>query len=444
MDRRRIIEFIAKRRVVNDSSEESAMRRWTTWLGVEKGIAREGADLTWLEEEDREWWVAEFLLHVYTQEGKRHEQVKAVRDNTRAGFKSRSWRYSMWESTLVENVMCSCRRTHQEVSQAVKARAEVEKYDWNLEAMEALWKKLKPDQVRWEEQPSKEEVDNVLMFLLAAFLLDMGMRVGMASHQKIGHEMGELGGRGTGSEGSMGEDLGEREYVRSHIWKNKKLRFTVVRREDPQTTEFIEGGKPMAEFLRVNENSRVIDFQVWFDTSKTVQRAMKAPVVPKWTPFGRRSPVESEVLEVFLNFIRWNGYEGGEVDVLKRCRVARSAATGRMCKGRLIRSQDLVEVCKGIAEGEGVPKSHISAISFRKGNATLMSLMCAEELKDKKEAMVVVKNRANKWSQKSKVPLRHYVTTLDNRGPLARLESWEEGRRWGTGFQGWRDRLPPS
>ena len=166
------MEFIAKRRVVDDSSEGSAMRRWYTWLEGCKGVTGEVGDLTWLEEDDKEWWAAEFLLYVYTHEGKRHEQVKGVRDHTRAGFKSRSWKYSMWESTLVESLISSCRRTLQEVTETVKARAEVEKYDWNLEAMEALWIKLKPDQVRWEEEPSKEEVDNVLMFLLAAFLLD--------------------------------------------------------------------------------------------------------------------------------------------------------------------------------------------------------------------------------------------------------------------------------
>ena len=55
-----------------------------------------------------------------------------------------------------------------------------------------------------------------------------------------------------------------------------------------------------------------------------------------------------------------------------------------------------------------------------------MNLMCTEELRNKEEALILVRRRANKWSLKSKVPLRHYIATLNDRGPLARLDSWEE------------------
>ena len=436
--------FIAKRRVANDASEASAMRRWSTWIREVKGLGEANLDLSWVKREDRPWWAAEFLLHVYSQEGKRHEQVKSVKESTRSGFKSNLWDHTMWESTLVESLIGSCRRTQEEITREVQARAHVEKYDWNLEAMKALWNRLRPDKVPWGSSPSKEEVDGALMFLLAAFMLDMGVRVGMVTHQNIGSESNWCPDPPLVPELEGGEEHKDKEWVRSHTWKNEKLRFTCLEGEGCDSTCFIEGGKPMAAFLRENENSRVVDFQVWFDTSKTVQRGMKAPTVPKWTPFGRRSAIESDILDIFLDFIRWNQYDGGENEVLKRCRPVVSKKTGRMCPGKLARASDLLKICKDIAEKEGVPGTHISAISFRKGNATLMSLMCAEELRNKEEALALVKSRANKWSAKSKVPLKHYIATLSNRGPLARIDSWEEGMGWGTGFQGWRNRLPPS
>ena len=429
--------------MANDANEVSAIRRWSSWIREVKGLGGVSPDLSWVKKEDRPWWAAEFLLHVYSQEGKRHEQVKLVKESTRSGFRTNLWDHAIWDSTLVESLIGSCRRTHEEVTREIRARAQVEKYDWNLEAMKALWDRLRPDQVPWGASPSKEEVDGALMFLLAAFMLDMGIRVGMVTHQNIGSESDWCPDPPLLSEAETGGEQRDKEWVRSHTWKNEKLRFTCLGEGGCDTTCFVEGGKPMAVFLKENDNSRVVDFQVWFDTSKTVQRGMKAPMVPQWTPFGRRSAIESDVLDVFLNFIRWNRYEGEETEVLKRCRPIVSEKTGRVCPGKLVRASDLIKVCKEIAEGEGVPGTHISAISFRKGNATLMSLMCAEDLKNKEEALALVKSRANKWSTKSKVPLRHYIATLSNRGPLARIDSWEEGTSWGTGIQGWRNRLPP-
>ena len=429
--------------MANDANEASALRRWSSWLKEAKGWGEKEFDLSHIERDDRPWWAAEYLLHVYAQDGKRHEQIKRVKDNTRSGFKSNLWDHTMWDSALVESLIGSCRRTHDEISRAIRGRASTEKYDWNLEAMQALWNLLRPDRTPWGDNPSKEEVDGTLMFLLAAFMLDMGMRVGMATPQNIGLESDWASEAPRASGFDAQETSKEKEWVRSHTWKNQNLRFTCLENDQAENTRFVVGGKPMATFLRDHGNSLVVDFQVWFDTSKTVQQGLKAPAVPKWTPFGRRSVIESDILDIFLNFIRWNRYEGGEEDVLKRCRPVVSSKTGRSCPGRIIRASDLIKVCKEIAEQEGVPGSHISAISFRKGNATLMNLMCTEELRNKEEALILVRRRANKWSLKSKVPLRHYIATLNDRGPLARLDSWEEGRNWGTGFQGWRNRLPP-
>jgi hypothetical protein len=38
--------------------------------------------------------------------------------------------------------------------------------------------------------------------------------------------------------------------------------------------------------------------------------------------------------------------------------------------GKSIRAQDLIAICKLLAESAGVNKAHVSAISFRKGHAT--------------------------------------------------------------------------
>ena len=60
--------------------------------------------------------------------------------------------------------------------------------------------------------------------------------------------------------------------------------------------------------------------------------------------------------------------EANQLAIEERIRQSR---TGRMGKnGKSIRAQDLIAICKLLAESAGVNKAHVSAISFRKGHAT--------------------------------------------------------------------------
>ena len=75
-------------------------------------------------------------------------------------------------------------------------KAENEKHEMNMEFMYKLFMHYRPDLVDWCKDPSTEEVDGALQFLLALCLLDIGMRVGMATPQSIGTERSsEVGGR---------------------------------------------------------------------------------------------------------------------------------------------------------------------------------------------------------------------------------------------------------
>ena len=457
------------------------MKQWCSWLKDTKRAGHLTPSLSTELAEDRSWWGADYVLFMYTALGKREEQLKTAVSNIAAAFKTQIWDTRMWSATVVEATVMAGKRTITEMERRVVVKANNEKYDINIEFLLKLHDHLRPDLTNWDEDPDKEQVENALHFLLALLLLDMGMRVGMASPQSIGKERvpgteespvmvdtevvipPEPPSPRTDTEDSDAEDelapplvgeetdeipapeenAEERETrkSRSHEWKHENFRYACW---DGEKLIFLKGGVEAHVFLLNNPNEGVAYVQVWFPTKKTSHSGRSGPEIPRWATLSRRSDLEIMALDLLLNFVRWNGPRDPGTTFLRR-RAVRSSRTGRMGKnGKTIRAQDLITICKTLTEAAGVQKAHISAISFRKGHATLMLALCLQERMLEGRAMEEMKLRANKWSKKSSVPARHYLANWDDRGPLARIHSWEYGLTLGPGLEGWRLRQPPT
>ena len=449
-----IRKHVAEGRTCSDKNELGALTQWTEWVCGVKKAGHLGLDLAGELKGERVWWAADYVLFLFKVQKKREEELTRAVADIAAAFTTQLWDARMWGDKRVKSVVEAGKRNGEELAAKILRKAYNEKYDMNMEFMRKLFDHYRPDTVDWLGDPSTEEVDGALQFLLALCLLDIGMRVGMASPQAIGTERKtETSGQGakaqepgqSGADESEEEENGEGEreketrQARSHEWKHKDCRYACWGKAG---LEFMEGGEEIANFLKENGNDMVVFVQIWFDTSKTSHTGRSGPKVPKWATLGRRSDLESMALDLLVSYIRWNGPRSKEDPILRR-KACISRRTGRKGDDRTTRSDDLTAVCKALGEQERVGRGHLSPICFRKGHACLMRALCIDELKAGEEAMVMVKTRASKWTLKSKVPERHYLANWDDRGPLARMTSWEHGMSLGPGISGWRLRQPP-
>ncbi len=440
------------------------------WIREVKKAEHLGLDLAGELREERVWWAADYILFLFKVQRKRAEELKRAVANISAAFLTKMWDARMWDNKIVESTVKAGKRNIDELAAKMLKKAENEKYEMNMEFMYKLFMHYRPDLVDWYNDPSTEEVDGALQFLLALCLLDIGMRVGMATPQSIGTKRSsEVGGieaviiqegeqavekesevedevedensDGEEGKGENRETAAEKEtrQARSHEWKHKDCRYTCW---GVSGLYFVEGGEDIYFFLETHGNDQVLFVQIWFDTSKTSHMSRSGPKIPKWATLGRRSDLESMALDLLLNYLRWNGPRSGSDPILRR-RACISRRTGRRGDDRTTRSKDLTDVCKTLGEKERVGRGHLSAISFRKGHACLMRALCIDELKLAAEAMIMVKTRASKWSLNSKVPEIYYLSNWDDRGPLARMTSWEHGISLGPGINGWKLRQPP-
>ena len=201
----------------------------------------------------------------------------------------------------------------------------------------------------------------------------------------------------------------------------------------------VRGSPEFIDQLRNQPNEWVLWFRVTFQTHKTTKLGSYA-VLARPAVMGRRSEIESEALDLLLNFLRWRGRVPPKTPLLSR--PPTKGKNGIWGKWKTVGAAALVRWVKAMATRHGVRDSHVSAISFRKGHVTTVMLLTVKERENSEKGLESAINRAGKWAKGSRVPQKHYQAHWDDRGPLALISSWEDGVQIGGGFQGWKIRQP--
>ena len=168
-------------------------------------------------------------------------------------------------------------------------------------------------------------------------------------------------------------------------------------------------------------------------TTKTSGKGRRK--APPLTMIGRRTPIEVESFAILIKYLFWNREEDPDAPLFRR-RSMEVRNTG----GHMIRIQEFTREIKAIAILERVEAIHVAANCFRKGYVTTCTAMSVEEQERKKRATTWLAQRGGNWAEKSVVPQTVYAAPDIDRGPYARVQTWEEAIRVGSGFAGWRER----
>ena len=421
-----------------------------------------GEYLEKVSEEQRAWWACQYVMDLYTFRGKRSEQIEKYVRDIKAAFKSLSIPYavSLWEHTLVACLVDTCRRSPAEVRKDIVKRLLNQKYDMNFELMYLLREHTGVAKMDWRN-PDKLAVDNALLFLLAGIMFDVGLRASNAAgngpkQQGAGEEEVDLptdesveevvrkwrtGGLAAGGF-YPGEEKLEAAMTlamarEGHEQQLQDWTFAVVGPEGPEKPRFLSGGPEFLTWLQTHPNQSVLYGEVRFPTGKMTSGKGKAnaqAVTPAM--LARRTALEEELFELLLNFWRWNKQSDPSSLVFTR----RGMTGFNSSDAHHTRTRDLVEVLKMLTERAGILMSHVSAISFRKGNVSTCFILTREERVFDAAGMESVIRRGGKWVHSSRVPTNHYLLRSDDRGPFARVASWEEAILVGGGMETWRRR----
>jgi hypothetical protein len=275
-----------------------------------------------------------------------------------------------------------------------------------------------------------------LLFMLACIMFDIGLRPSNTVDSGPAEQY-EDGGDDPEEEEAL-EIAMARE---GHCQLNEDWTWAVLYAgQDIENPTLLLGAGTFAAFLATHPNERVLYGSPKFPTGKmTSGRGKNGAQAVTGTMITRRTPVEAEFLDLVINFWRWNGNKTGSSPVFRRRSMSIDPEGRKYRSGaaKNVRTCDLVELLKTLAEARGVKRAHVSAVSFRKGNlSTCVSLGRQEILDDAREVQSAAL-RGSKWVATSRVPTNNYLLTSGDRGPLSRVFSWEEARSVGGGVASW-------
>ena len=390
-------------------------------------------------------------LVLFSNEMREDKQVKTEVGALRGAFKAMGWGHCpCWDSWQVTTALDSCGRTVQELRAHMGEKIRMEKYDMNFEALYTMRQKMVPSEDVFSSDPTKEVAYEVVLYLLAYVLFDLGVRGGnMADTGKRGSGQGKSGTGKTITENKEKEDT---EGDPNKAWtEEEEEKFIAIRHESQARdwTYFVPNGEEelrpiaghqLAAYWRENPEGWPVKGEVIFPTSKTGNgsRTVAQPV-----KFGQASPVEKAEFDLLLNFFKWSAFESPKQPVFLRRAVPEMSRYGHMVRGKpkRVRMRDLATAAETVANAARVGHNHVSPIEFRKGHvSTNAALGRLEEQRRLAEELRRIKERGHHWAAESQVPQTHYLHAGPDAGPYARVQSWAEAIKVGGGFRAWRER----
>lgn len=308
-----------------------------------------------------------FILHLYSNEGKRAEQVHGILSGVRHNLLANLSGISFLSHEAVINARRACRRSPEEhrvylLQQRLKVLlpASLDMLD-NLR--DFLWK---------ERSWGFEDLLYKAIWLACCLSFDRGPRLGNVS-------------------------LKDGKHALDHNIRCDFAHFSVEKADG--TIIKIPAGPDMT----VYDVRSVVALTIEIPTSKTTgscRRHQLEPIV-----IARSTSRSSQLLDDFTEFVQHSGSHGPQ-PLLSFYR--RSDVTGIKMHKTLTKKEINSEI-KACALRCGLPPKFFSGMSLRKGNATQSSLgrLSTEE-----------RNRAGGWAINSKVPDRHYDKSVRVHGAL--------------------------
>ena len=446
----KLIDWTTEHQTQKSAAKGTAINCFLKWLEFKTQEHREVAMNILCNHATPEWWAMGYI-HSLWIDGLRGEQVKTEVGALRGAFKAMGWGHCpCWDSWQVTTALNSCGRTVRELRAHMAEKIRMEKYDMNFEALYTMRQKMVPSEDVFSSNPNKKVAYEVILYLLAYVLFDLGVRGGnMADTGKRGSGRGKSETKRTTSKNRKDEDTGENPNKAWTVEEEEK--FIAIRHESQARdwTYFVpnEGeelrpiaGHQLADYWRKNPGGWPVKGEVIFPTSKTGNgsRTVVQPV-----KFGQASPVEKAEFDLLLNFFKWSAFENPTQVVFLRRAIPETSIYGHSIRGqpKRIRMRDLATAVKTVAVEAGVGHNHISPIGFRKGHvSTNAALGQLEEQRRLAEELRRIKERGHQWAAESQVPQTHYLHAGPDAGPYARVQSWAEAIKVGGGFRSWRER----
>ena len=405
-------------------------------------------------------WPAEFVQYLYF-EGLRDEQITQDLTALKRAFRLSGLDPSVWGTYEVKAAKNRCGRTVDEIRARMHGQLAREKYPIPFEGLWDMREESKAATTRWDETTTAKEADLVISYIVACIMFDVGVRgsnVAVTTTEKAAPEPDDTGEPSlTNQEEEEGEisdeqlelDADELHFFSADSFDHPKNKATGhISRNTDWTFVFIgEGGRETyvkahdlpahwEKYPPETEYGRAQRLSIVYPTSKTGKGKGGAEAVHPAT-IGRRSGLESELLDLICAFKFWNRRTYAEEAFFVRRPVDKHTKKdgSNTYPPKKIRICDTVKLSKRVAERRGLLPIHTCARSYRKGNATaLRDLGLPEEKVEEARIMASVIERGAKWVEGSTVAARYYLSITLDIGPFGRVETWEEAKRVGGGW----------
>ena len=225
------------------------------------------------------WWAAGYIHYLWEQ-GLRGTQVTKEVNALRLAFQRMGWSECLcWDTMPVKIALSTIGWSVVEMRSHMGLRIRMEKFERCLHGeMFALREKLVPSDGVWESDPTKEQVDATLLYLLAYALFDLGVRGGNLADTGKG---GTGRAKGKGGKGSAGAEVAEQDKVPGEVWTLLEEERYVSRRHETQWRDWtyffreVDGklrpvlGHQLAGYWRQHPGAWPEKGEVIFPTSKT-------------------------------------------------------------------------------------------------------------------------------------------------------------------------------
>ena len=342
------------------------------------------------------------------------------------GFRDTGLDGTMWQSAEVIAALNRGRLTLGEIREETEEQRNKEKYEAHFQLLRTLFDRSGAEGFNFETATA-ERVDQVLLYVLAYLLFDIGVRGGNLAATGKEKEL-------TKQEGIQATNLAEATWVKNmgHLSLLKDWFFIFESGRADGDHDNVMGHR-LPEYWRRWPARYPIHARLKVPTTKTSGTGGRK--APPLTMVGRRTKIEAESFALLVRYLFWNRVEDPEAPLFRR-RSMGDRDTG----GRMVRIQDLTHEIKTIAILERVEAVHVAANCFRKGYVTTCTALSAEEEARKRRATSWLAQRGGNWAEGSVIPQAVYAAPDIDFGPYARVQTWEEAVQVGRGFAGWRER----
>ena len=368
----RMKEFLKQSVTVGtEKGYASGIKKWKEYLNTLTSDFHPGEYLEALEDDEKKAKrVVLYMAHLYLNMGWRGEQVRKAITCLTYHFEVAGLSSAFLRLAIVSRGKSAAGRSTEEARMKEEEKAAHSILPVCMDVVLSVRKKY------WENQEwDNKGKDSKAIWLAVALTFDSGARIGNL----------------TLKDGKDRED---------HCIRAKHVSYLVTNPSDG--TEYrIMGGEQISKYLRRSDvsNCLVKEADLVYMTSKTSKSGAAILQAPK--TLGRNSDEESELLNDLLDWFRHNDVMADEELLTRR---------GINGARRVVKRKDVRKAIKDAVGAFGLPEDRFSTRSLRSGFGTHAQAngMDACDL-----------HIRGGWAVNSRVPEKHYIKRMHNKGAFA-------------------------